>query len=164
MLYPSDVEMSKEWDGILSETVRYIDEEITLSSLIFFWTSAAAIKPFTYEIPKEEDLEDEEYERRPLQCTEILKEAKVIRQFGDSIGVDCSLKPSELKDVSVQLESHDVDLVYIGRSKMEFGKWCLILVSWENGTARRILPQVLFHINAGGWKNGNTGRKLIVLG
>jgi len=164
MLYPSDVEMSKEWDGILSKTVRYIDEEINLSSLIFFWTSAAAIKPFTYEIPKEEDLEDEEYERRPLQCTEILKGAKVIRQLENGIGVNCSLEPSELKDVSVQLESHGVDLVYIGSSNMESGKWCLILVSWENGIARRILPQVLFHIDAEEWENGNTGRKLIVLG
>jgi len=159
MLYPSDMEMSKEWDRTLSETVRRVDVNISLSTLLFFWTSAAAIKPFTYEIQDEE-----EYDESLLQCSEILKGATVIRQVEKGILTNGSLEPSELKEVSVQLESHEVDLVYIGSSDVESGKWCLILVRWEDGIARRILPQVLFHISAENWEVGNTGRKLIVLG
>merc|ERR1712093_150923 len=136
MLYPSDMEMSKEWDRTLSETVRRVDVNISLSTLLFFWTSAAAIKPFTYEIQDEE-----EYDESLLQCSEILKGATVIRQVEKGILTNGSLEPSELKEVSVQLESHEVDLVYIGSSDVESGKWCLILVRWEDGIARRILPQ-----------------------
>lgn len=159
MLYPSDMEIAKEWDRILSETIRHIDLEISLSSLIFFWTSAAIITPFTYEIREEED-----YEESPERRIEILKGTTVIRQIEKGILTNGSLEPSEMKEVSVHLECHEVDLVYVGTSDIESGKWCLVLVSWEDGIAKRILPQVLFHISAEDWEVSNTGRKLIVLG
>ena len=159
MLYPSDMEMSKEWDRTLSETVRCVDVNISLSTLIFFWTSAATIKHFSYEI-----LDGPEYEDNPGQYIEILKGATVIRQIEKGILTNGSLEPRELKEVSIQLESHEVDLVYIGTSDVDSGKWCLILVRWEDGIAKRILPQVLFHISAEDWEVGTSGRKLIVLG
>ncbi|KAL2064383.1 hypothetical protein VTL71DRAFT_4877 [Oculimacula yallundae] len=164
MLYPSSVEMSIELDKILSNTISYIDVDISLLGLVLFWTSAAAIKPFAYESPKEEDFDDEECEESLPQRTEILKGASVIRQLEDGLQVGGLLEYSEMREISVHLKSHEVDLVYIGMSNMESGKWCLILVRWENGIARRILPQVLFHIDAEDWENGNAGRKLIILG
>lgn len=172
MLYPSGVEMAIEWDRILTQTIgEAMDAEHPLSSLVFFWTSFATIEPFAYEVPSEEESDeeseetrDQEHENRPKQRTEILKGANVIRQLDKGLLVNGTLEPKELKAISLQLKSSEVDLIYIGHSSTQSGKWCFLLVSWNDGIARRILPQVLFHIDAENWEAGCTGRKLVVLG
>ncbi|KAH8595449.1 heterokaryon incompatibility protein-domain-containing protein [Bisporella sp. PMI_857] len=173
LLYPSSTEMANEWDGILAQTVGNVmnaEIEIPLSSLVFFWTSVAAIEPFIYEMPEEEEedgdewSENREFEEGRRRRTTILEGTTVIRHFEKGILVDGDLEPEEMRSVSIQLESCEVELVYIGHSSISSGKWCLILVSWKDGIARRILPQVLFHVDASDWEAKHIRRRLVVLG
>jgi hypothetical protein len=162
LLYPSSVEMAKEWDRILSLTVGEVmkaEAQTPLSSLIFFWTSVAAIAPFAYA-----GNDDKRYEAASRQCKTIMKGTEVIRQVENGVLFDGVLTPKELKSVSWYLQAGKVELVYIGHSSISSGKWCLILISWEGGIARRILPQVLFHITASNWEIVSPMRKLVVLG
>lgn len=168
LIYSSTLEMAEEWDEFRREAIEeiYSTTDVRLSSLIFFWTSFARVEPFDQELPMKESSDREKYKTDLEQMKMmILAELIAIRQLDNgSIFVNESLQAEELKDISVQLESSEVNLVYIGMISVNFGKMCLMLVHWEDGIARRIFPHMLFHIDPTNWEDRCSGRILVVLG
>jgi hypothetical protein len=167
LLYPSNMDNAEYWDKIRTETIEkiYDTTDMALSSLVLFWTSVAKVEPFAHKFYVEESTGRKRYRSNHEQMKNtILEELIAIRQLDDGVITNGSLGDEGLKDISDQVESSKVELVYIGMSSINFGKMCLILVHWKHGIARRILPHMLFHIDPSDWEDRCSGRKLVVLG
>jgi hypothetical protein len=93
----------------------------------------------------------------------ILKKAKTVRQVERGIEWGGTLEIHEWKSLSVELESREVQLVYLGNSA-GLGGFCMIPISWRDGIAQRILPQDLFDIQPSDWKRARPVRRMVVLG
>lgn len=150
LLYPKNDLEAKEWDEILGDIVQNVldrDDGLSLSSLLFFWTSTV-----------------------PVQCGydekdaySILKGVTVLRSKDKGILVGDTLNQDEFRVIGALPGPEYMELVYIGQSMFHSGKYLLILIRWTNGIARRIIPQVVFIIDAWEWGEANPKRNMIVL-
>ncbi|RDW63615.1 hypothetical protein BP6252_11160 [Coleophoma cylindrospora] len=168
ILYPEDGEVAKELDARLTKTIdRLWDQkpDVVFSSLVFFWTSAVPIKlakPTGTEETEEGQWRDR-YTRQLLDGCTVSRKMNV-GEAGEGICTNSYLTEEELESARETMKTSELELVYLGSSSISFGMWCLSLVTWVDGTARRVLPHLIFYIEPQKWEAAAPKRKLLVFG
>jgi Heterokaryon incompatibility protein (HET) len=149
LLIPEDLQTAKDWDVILQDTVEEVwnrEDGILLSSLVFFWTSTVPIQ-----VSDEED------------STSILKGATVMQNCDGGVIIGGKPDDEDFRDITKDLESREIELVYFGVDSDRRGEFCLILVEWFDGIARRICPHLLFSISGEDWEAALPMLRMVVL-
>ena len=152
MLYPADDKTAGRWAEMRSaklEDLRQRPTTAPLSQLLWLWTTATPVEQGR--IHKEWD------------WNTLLEGSSLVRKKDEGLVTNGKLTDEELQSILHELESYELDLIYLGLSPLHLGDFCLILVSWVAGIARRTHPELLFLISAESWRAAKPKSKLVIL-